>query len=157
MAEPPDPNQMFTVLISTRSFLKFLNSHVVSTTTIACEWIPFQKYVYNLFIPYLNCSPFLFPYRSMSAPLSYPLCLYRRCSRRRRGVDVLYPGDNWWWRSIRFFFVVLFLVWGRMLWLVIILATLGLIIIIHPCSSPFSQFLSSRVHGITRAPILFPM
>jgi len=35
-AEPPDPNQMFTVLISTRSFLKFLNSHVVSTTTIAC-------------------------------------------------------------------------------------------------------------------------
>jgi len=36
MAEPPDPNQMFTVLISTRCFLKFLNSHVVSTTTIAC-------------------------------------------------------------------------------------------------------------------------
>jgi len=35
-AEPPDPDQMFTVLISTRSFLKFLNSHVVSTTTIAC-------------------------------------------------------------------------------------------------------------------------
>ena len=37
MAGPPDPNQLFTVLISTRSFLKFLNSHVVSTTTIACE------------------------------------------------------------------------------------------------------------------------
>ncbi|KIM39187.1 hypothetical protein M413DRAFT_447150, partial [Hebeloma cylindrosporum] len=35
-AEPPDPTHMFTVLISTRSFLKFLNSHVVSTTTIAC-------------------------------------------------------------------------------------------------------------------------
>ncbi|KAF8963097.1 checkpoint protein Hus1/Mec3 [Flammula alnicola] len=34
--ESPDPNAMFTVLISTRSFLKFLNSHVVSTTTIAC-------------------------------------------------------------------------------------------------------------------------
>ncbi|KAF8149076.1 checkpoint protein Hus1/Mec3 [Crassisporium funariophilum] len=36
MVEPPDPDKMFTVLISTRSFLKFLNSHVVSTTTIAC-------------------------------------------------------------------------------------------------------------------------
>ena len=42
MAEPPDPNQLFTVLISTRSFLKFLNSHVVSTTTIACEFL-FQR------------------------------------------------------------------------------------------------------------------
>lgn len=39
MAEPPDPDKMFTVLISTRSFLKFLNSHVVSTTTIACEFL----------------------------------------------------------------------------------------------------------------------
>ena len=39
MAEPPDPDQMFTVLISTRSFLKFLNSHVVSTTTIACKFL----------------------------------------------------------------------------------------------------------------------
>ncbi|KAL0945319.1 hypothetical protein HGRIS_000821 [Hohenbuehelia grisea] len=34
--EPPDPEKMFTVLVSIRSFLKFLNSHVVSTTTIAC-------------------------------------------------------------------------------------------------------------------------
>jgi len=33
---PPDPEQMFSVLVSIRSFLKFLNSHVVSTTTIAC-------------------------------------------------------------------------------------------------------------------------
>ncbi|KIY72138.1 cell cycle checkpoint [Cylindrobasidium torrendii FP15055 ss-10] len=33
---PPEPDQMFNVLVSTRSFLKFLNSHVVSTTTIAC-------------------------------------------------------------------------------------------------------------------------
>ena len=39
MTEPPDPDQMFTVLISTRSFLKFLNSHVVSTTTIACNFL----------------------------------------------------------------------------------------------------------------------
>ncbi|KAL0945318.1 hypothetical protein HGRIS_000821 [Hohenbuehelia grisea] len=36
--EPPDPEKMFTVLVSIRSFLKFLNSHVVSTTTIACEF-----------------------------------------------------------------------------------------------------------------------
>lgn len=35
--EPRDPNQLFTVLVSLRSFLKFLNSHVVSTTTIACK------------------------------------------------------------------------------------------------------------------------
>jgi len=34
--EDPDPDQFFTVLVSIRSFLKFLNSHVVSTTTIAC-------------------------------------------------------------------------------------------------------------------------
>ncbi|KAF8193332.1 checkpoint protein Hus1/Mec3 [Pholiota molesta] len=34
--EPRDPDKMYTVYISTRSFLKFLNSHVVSTTTIAC-------------------------------------------------------------------------------------------------------------------------
>ncbi|KDQ24948.1 hypothetical protein PLEOSDRAFT_1067649 [Pleurotus ostreatus PC15] len=31
-----DPGKHFPVLVSTRSFLKFLNSHVVSTTTIAC-------------------------------------------------------------------------------------------------------------------------
>jgi len=32
-AEPPDPDQIFTVLISTRSFhkFKFLNSHIAST------------------------------------------------------------------------------------------------------------------------------
>ncbi|KAI0346232.1 cell cycle checkpoint [Trametopsis cervina] len=41
-AEPTQPsqahdtNQMFGVLISVKSFLQFLNSHVVSTTTIAC-------------------------------------------------------------------------------------------------------------------------
>ncbi|TFK32501.1 checkpoint protein Hus1/Mec3 [Crucibulum laeve] len=34
--EPPDPNHFFSVFVSVRSFLKFLNSHVVSTTTIAC-------------------------------------------------------------------------------------------------------------------------
>lgn len=31
-----DPTQLFGVLVHVRSFLKFLNSHVVSTTTIAC-------------------------------------------------------------------------------------------------------------------------
>ncbi|TFY83330.1 hypothetical protein EWM64_g682 [Hericium alpestre] len=31
-----DPKQMFSVLVHVRSFLKFLNAHVVSTTTIAC-------------------------------------------------------------------------------------------------------------------------
>lgn len=34
--DPPDPEHMFSVMVSIRSFLKFLNSHVVSTTTIAC-------------------------------------------------------------------------------------------------------------------------
>lgn len=32
----PEPDKIFTVLLSIKSFLKFLNSHVVSTTTIAC-------------------------------------------------------------------------------------------------------------------------
>jgi HUS1 checkpoint protein len=35
-AEKPGPDHLFTVLVSIRSFLKFLNSYVVSTTTIAC-------------------------------------------------------------------------------------------------------------------------
>ncbi|KAJ7250888.1 checkpoint protein Hus1/Mec3 [Mycena haematopus] len=34
--EPQDPDKLFSVLVSTKSFFKFLNSHVVSTTTIAC-------------------------------------------------------------------------------------------------------------------------
>ncbi|KAI0058796.1 cell cycle checkpoint [Artomyces pyxidatus] len=34
--EKPDPEQMFGVLVHTRSFLKFLNAHIVSNTTIAC-------------------------------------------------------------------------------------------------------------------------
>ncbi|KAF9072540.1 checkpoint protein Hus1/Mec3 [Rhodocollybia butyracea] len=33
---PPDPEDMFSVLVSVKSFIKFLSSHVVSTTTIAC-------------------------------------------------------------------------------------------------------------------------
>ncbi|KAG7452492.1 cell cycle checkpoint [Guyanagaster necrorhizus] len=33
---PSDPDEMFSVLVSIRSFIKFLHSHVVSTTTIAC-------------------------------------------------------------------------------------------------------------------------
>jgi len=34
--EKPDPDQLFCVLISIKSFIKFLNSHVLSSTTIAC-------------------------------------------------------------------------------------------------------------------------
>ncbi|KAI0259104.1 cell cycle checkpoint [Gloeopeniophorella convolvens] len=34
--EKPDPQQLFSVLVHTRSFLKFLNAHTVSKTTIAC-------------------------------------------------------------------------------------------------------------------------
>ncbi|OAX41448.1 cell cycle checkpoint [Rhizopogon vinicolor AM-OR11-026] len=34
--EKPDPDKLFSVLVSVRSFLQFLNSHIVSTTTIAC-------------------------------------------------------------------------------------------------------------------------
>jgi HUS1 checkpoint protein len=35
--ERPDPNKLFSVLVHTRSFLKFLNAHTVSKTTIACK------------------------------------------------------------------------------------------------------------------------
>ncbi|KAF7972224.1 hypothetical protein HWV62_18622 [Athelia sp. TMB] len=34
--DKPDPDDLFSVHVSTRSFLKFLNSHLISTTTIAC-------------------------------------------------------------------------------------------------------------------------
>ncbi|TFL06872.1 checkpoint protein Hus1/Mec3 [Pterulicium gracile] len=34
--EEVDPNKMFTVTVPIKGFLKFLNSHVVSTNTIAC-------------------------------------------------------------------------------------------------------------------------
>ena len=36
-AEKPDPDHLFGVLISIKSFIKFLNSHVLSSTTIACK------------------------------------------------------------------------------------------------------------------------
>jgi HUS1 checkpoint protein len=36
--DTPDPEELFAVLVSVRSFLKFLNCHVVSTTTIACSY-----------------------------------------------------------------------------------------------------------------------
>ena len=35
--EKPGPDHLFGVLISIKSFVKFLNSHVLSSTTIACE------------------------------------------------------------------------------------------------------------------------
>jgi HUS1 checkpoint protein len=34
--ERPEPKQLFSVLVHTRGFLKFLNAHTVSKTTIAC-------------------------------------------------------------------------------------------------------------------------
>lgn len=40
--EKSDPDHLFGVLISIKSFIKFLNSHVLSSTTIACgffEWL----------------------------------------------------------------------------------------------------------------------
>jgi len=43
--ERPDPNKLFSVLVHTRSFLKFLNAHTVSKTTIACKKDP-------IFLPY---------------------------------------------------------------------------------------------------------
>jgi HUS1 checkpoint protein len=39
--ERADPNKLFSVLVHTRSFLKFLNAHTVSKTTIACKKDPF--------------------------------------------------------------------------------------------------------------------
>ena len=42
--ERPDPNKLFSVLVHTRSFLKFLNAHTVSKTTIACQKDPFLPY-----------------------------------------------------------------------------------------------------------------
>lgn len=36
--EARNPEEIFTVLVSARSSLKFMNGHVVSITTIACTW-----------------------------------------------------------------------------------------------------------------------
>ena len=41
--ERPDPAQVFSVLVHTRSLLKFLNAHAVSKTTIACKKV-FSSY-----------------------------------------------------------------------------------------------------------------
>lgn len=48
MREEPDPGHFFTVLVSIKSFLKFLNSHIVSSTTIAaiCQSHCIILYVY---------------------------------------------------------------------------------------------------------------
>lgn len=37
-SEARDPTTLYGLLVSLKSIQKFLNSHVVSTTTIACEW-----------------------------------------------------------------------------------------------------------------------
>ena len=80
--DKPDPDQLFTVIVSIRSFLKFLNSHVVSTTTIACAWVPTN----------LKSSLILSYCRYMSKSLYDPLCVYWRRSRCWRGIDLLYTG-----------------------------------------------------------------
>ena len=89
--EPPDPTHMFTVLISTRSFLKFLNSHVVSTTTIACMF----SVSFELHRADLKCSPFFLRtiLRYLPASLCHSLRIHRGYDRCWRGVDVLYPCD----------------------------------------------------------------
>ncbi len=46
--EQPDPNKLYSVLVHTRSFSKFLNAHTISKTTIACKKIPFF-YFFALF------------------------------------------------------------------------------------------------------------
>lgn len=38
--EASDPERLFGVRLSIRAFLRFLSSHVVSTSTIACESLP---------------------------------------------------------------------------------------------------------------------
>lgn len=69
---------MYTVIVSIKSFLKFLNAHSVSTTTIACKIaISSTSRVANCII------------RRLSTPLSHPLCLHRRCGGCRRGLDLL--------------------------------------------------------------------
>lgn len=40
---PPDPEDLFSVLVSVKSFIKFLSSHVISTTTIACAFPNSQR------------------------------------------------------------------------------------------------------------------
>ena len=67
--DKPDPDQLFTVLVSLRSFLKFLNSHVVSTTTIACAYIQSSD------PPRLTD----IGVRYLSQPLLNLVCLYWRC------------------------------------------------------------------------------
>lgn len=48
-----DPTKLFGVLVHVRSFLKFLNSHVVSTTTIAC--MSLAIFHLKLFPPFSPC------------------------------------------------------------------------------------------------------
>jgi len=81
--EEKDPQKMFTVLVSIKSFLKFLNSHVVSNTTIACELLLFDERDLRIDLP-----------RLVPPPLPYPLCVYRRDGGQWRHPDVLHPGRN---------------------------------------------------------------
>jgi hypothetical protein len=77
-----DPDHLFTVLVSIRSFLKFLNSHVVSTTTIACQSFSIVCHSDSMLMSHL--------FRHMPESLHDSLCLCRGRSGCWRGVDVLY-------------------------------------------------------------------
>ena len=79
-----EPEQMVGVLVSIKSFLKFLNSHVISTTTIAC-----QSFHFDAPLCLKNSSS---P-RYMPESLHYPVRLHRRGCGRRRCPHVLHPDD----------------------------------------------------------------
>lgn len=64
-----DPAHMYGVLVSLRSLLKFLSSHVVSTTTIACELVS---------APHFPLNQLHLFHRYLPKPLHDPLRLHRR-------------------------------------------------------------------------------
>jgi len=94
--EERDPNQLFSVLVPLRSFLKFLNSHVVSTTTIACTSNPSVPPSTQYHPPNYHrlLTDSFIHYRHMPKPLPNPLRLHRRFRRCGWGVDVLYTCDS---------------------------------------------------------------
>lgn len=86
--DPPDPDQLFSVLVSVRSFLKFLNSHVVSTTTIACLCLVDV----NITLPINTYFP-----RHLSASLYDTLRLYWRCSWCGGSINFLHSCHHRRW------------------------------------------------------------
>lgn len=78
--EEEAPETLYAVLVTIRSFLKFLSSHVVSTSTIACE-CPRSRYD-------LIADTSL--RRHLPRPLHDSVRLRGGFRRRRRGIDILY-------------------------------------------------------------------